>query len=74
MAKTNFKSNTRVNQLFEDLEKYLEFCIDYGYRYNEIDLYNWKSYAFQQFNKHTQGKYAKNMWDEDLRRFSTFRG
>lgn len=73
MAKPTFKSNSRVNQIFEDLEKYLEFCLDYGYRYNEIDLYNWKSYAFQQFNKHTQGKYAKNMWDEDLRRFSTFR-
>jgi hypothetical protein len=48
----------------------LEFCQDYGYRFNEADLYNFKSYAWQQFNKYSQGKNAKNMWDEDTRRFA----
>ena len=70
MAKITYKSNPRGIEIQEDLEKLLEFCQDYGYRYNEADLYNFKSYAWQQFNKYSQGKNAKNMWDEDTRRFA----
>ena len=70
MAKITFKSNPRVAEIQEDLEKLMEFCQDYGYRYNEADLYNFKSYAWQQYNKYSQGKNAKSMWDEDARRFA----
>ena len=70
MAKITFKSNPRVIEIQDDLEKLLEFCQDYGYRYNEADLYNFKSYAWQQYNKYSQGKNAKSMWDEDARRFA----
>ena len=68
MAKPTFQPNPRVRQIFEDLEKYLEFCQDYGYKYNEADLYNWKSYAYQQFSKAQQGKFAKDMWITDSSR------
>jgi len=68
MAKTTIKPNHRVTEIFEDLETYLEFCQNFGYRYNEADLYNFKSYAWQQYSKHAQGKNAKNMWTEDARR------
>ena len=70
MAKISIKSNPRVIEIQDDLEKLLEICQDYGYRYNEADLYNFKSYAWQQYNKYSQGKNAKNMWDEDARRFA----
>ena len=70
MAKITIKSNPRVIEIQDDLEKLLEFCQDYGYRFNEADLYNFKSYAWQQFNKYSQGKNAKNMWDEDTRRLA----
>ncbi len=73
MAKITIKPNARVREIFEDLEKLQEFCVDYGYRFNEADLYNFKSYAWQQFNKFSQGKNAKNMWTEDLRRFAGYR-
>ena len=73
MAKPTFKPNSRVHEIFEDLEKLMAFCQDYGYRYNEADLYNFKSYAWQQYNKFIQGKNAKNMWVEDARRFSGYR-
>ena len=73
MAKPTFKSNPRVDAIFDDLEQFLEFCQDYGYRYNEGDLYNFKSYAWQQFKKWHQGKNAKNMWAEDGRRFAGYR-
>ena len=68
MARPTIKPNHRVTQVFDDLEQYLRFCQDYGYRYDEKDLYNWKSYAYQQFNKFAQGKHAKDMWQQDARR------
>ena len=71
MAKPAIKPNPRVNELFDELEKFLGFCQDYGYRYNEADLYNFKSYAWQQYSKYSQGKNAKNMWDEDTRRLAS---
>ena len=67
MAKPVIKHNPKVTHLFDDLEKYLEFCRDFGYRYNEADLYNFKSYAYQQYNKFAQGKNAKDMWIQDRR-------
>lgn len=68
MAKPTFKPNPKVAELFDALDELREFCVDYGYRFNEADLYNFKSYAWQQYNKFTQGKNAKNMWTEDARR------
>jgi hypothetical protein len=68
MGKQYFKPNARALAIQDDLDKFLSFCQDYGYRYNEADLYNFKSYAWQQYNKFIQGKNAKNMWLEDARR------
>jgi hypothetical protein len=73
MPKINFKSNPVVNEIFDELEKLQEFCREYGYRFNEADLRNFKSYAWQQYTKYSQGKNAKNMWWEDARRFSGVR-
>ena len=70
MAKITIKHNPRVVEIFDELDKLREFCVDYGYRFNESDLHNFKSYAWQQYTKFSQGKNAKNMWDEDLRRLS----
>jgi hypothetical protein len=73
MAKPTFKPNPRMTEIFDDLDKFLEFCQEYGYRYHEGDLYNFRSYAWQQYSKYSQGKNAKNMWWEDARRFAGFR-
>lgn len=70
MAKHTFQPNHKVRQIFEDLEKYLEFCVDYGYKYDEATLYDMRSYVFRQFNKYMTGKPAKNSWDEDARRYA----
>jgi hypothetical protein len=70
MAKFVYKFNPKVTEIFNELEKFRDFCRNYGYRYNESDLYNFKSYAWQQYSKFTQGKRAKNMWNEDLARFA----
>ena len=73
MGKREYRPNPRALAVLEDLSNFLEFCRDYGYRFNETDLYNFKAYAWQQYNKFTQGKNATNMWDEDSRRFSGYR-
>ena len=73
MGKPVIRSNPVVVEIFAELDKFLVFCQDYGYRYNEADLRNWKSYAWQQYTKYSQGKNAKNMWWEDARRFAGFR-
>jgi len=67
MAKFQYQSNPRVTQIFEDLEKYLEFCKDYGYVYDEAELYNNKSFAYRQFTKYLLGKPAKDMWELDVK-------
>lgn len=65
MAKTQTQSNPRVQQIFEDLENYLEFCKDYGYKFDESTLYDMRSFAYRQYQKMTSGKPAKDQWMED---------
>ena len=64
MAKPTFQSNPRVHQIFDDLENYKEFCVDFGYKWDESTLYDMRSFSYRQFQKHTSGKPAKNNWDE----------
>ena len=68
MSKISFKPNPRVAQIFEDLEKYLEFCKDYGYKYDASDLYNQRSYVYRQYTKQTTGKEAKDQWLDAIQR------
>jgi hypothetical protein len=68
MGKQVYRPSARALAIHDDLNKFLDFCVEHGYRFNEGDLYNFKSYAWQQYNKFTQGKNTKNMWDEDARR------
>jgi hypothetical protein len=67
MSRYDRKPNNRVNQLFDDLEKYKAFCIEYGYRYDEADLYKDRSYVWRQYSKLLAGKPVKNQWDEMLK-------
>jgi hypothetical protein len=55
----------RIKQIFNDLENYLNFCKDFGYKYDEADLYNNRSYVFRQFTKFVAGKDVRDMWAID---------
>jgi hypothetical protein len=68
MAKNHYQSNPRVNQIFEDLEKYLEFCQDYGYKFDESTLYDMRSFAYRQHQKQLAGKWPKDCWQEAISR------
>lgn len=67
MYKGDRRSISQVNQIFDDLENYLNFCRDFGYRYDEAELYNNKSFVFRQFTKFISGKPAKDMWEIDAK-------
>jgi hypothetical protein len=64
MAKHNFQPNPRVRQIFEDLEAYLEFCQDFGYKFDESSLYDMRSYVYRQHTKQLTGKWPKDQWAE----------
>jgi hypothetical protein len=63
--KYNFQPNPKVHQIFEDLEKYKEFCVDYGYKFDESHLYDMKQFSYRQHTKQLAGNYPKNNWIED---------
>ena len=69
MARNKKSKNPRTEQVWEDLEAYRAFCVSHGYRFNEADLYNMRTYPFQQFNKFRNGKNCKDQWQFDLDRF-----
>lgn len=60
--------NMSTREIFQDLDRYRDFCRNYGYRFNEADLYNNKKYPYQQFRKFEAGKNAKDMWSIDAGR------
>lgn len=68
MSRPQFQSNPKVQQIFDDLEKYLEFCVEYGYKYDEANLYDMRSYPYQQYNKYISHKNFKNQWVDDAKR------
>ena len=68
MAKPQFKSNPKVNQIFEDLENYLAFCQDYGYKFDESTMYDMRVFSYRQHTKQLSGKYAKDNWVEAINR------
>ena len=67
MAKIQIKPNPRVHAIFDDLDKYREFCVDYGYKFDEATLYDMRSFAYRQHQKQLSGKYPKDSWAEDAR-------
>jgi hypothetical protein len=67
MANLNNKSN--VNQIFNDLDLYRDFCREYGYKFDERDLYSGQSYVWRQFQKAFAGKDVKDQWEVDFIRF-----
>ncbi len=67
MAKPDIKPNPRLKQIFEDLEKYLEFCKTFGYKFDESEIYSNKSFVYRQFTKYLSGKPVKDMWELDAK-------
>lgn len=65
MSKNDKKMNALVEQIFNDLHDYLNFCREFGYKYDESELYSNRSFAYRQYTKFQQGKAFKDMWEQD---------
>jgi len=57
------KLNLRTQRVFDDLDKYRNFCKEYGYRFDEADLYTNRSYVWRQYGKLLAGKEVKDNWE-----------
>jgi hypothetical protein len=70
MAKPVIQSNPALNQIFDDLEKFKEFCVDWGYKFDERALYDMRNYSYQQYSKYASNKNFKDQWSEDARKMN----
>ena len=68
MAKINFQSNPKVRNIFDDLDTYRAFCVDYGYKFDEATLYDMRSYVYRQHQKQLAGKPVKDNWEDEIGR------
>ena len=57
------RTKPEVTQIFDDLDKYREFCVSHGRVFNEAALYNERDRDFYDFLKFNERGYAKNMWN-----------
>lgn len=68
MGTLNMK-NKLVNKVFDDLDAYRNFCRDFGYVFNEKDLYK-RNTVWSQYERFKRGDRVVNNWEEDSRTMS----
>lgn len=61
--------NRNVNRVFNDLDDYREFCVTYGYVFDEKDLYKRNSPAYVQYERHRRSDPFTDHWAEDAANF-----
>lgn len=72
MAKHSFQPNPKVKQIFDDLDKYRQFCVDWGYKFDEAALYDMRNYSFQQYSKFVAHKNFKDGWADDAKKANPY--
>lgn len=55
------KMKPEVENIFDSLEKYREFCVTYGFVYNEAHLGNEKS-PWADYQRSLKGREPRNNW------------
>ena len=67
-TKDNIKMirNKKISQIFDDLDAYRNFCRDYGYVFDEKDLYR-RNTPYGQYERAKRGDYVTVQWAEDAR-------
>jgi hypothetical protein len=62
-------NNQNVKRVFNDLENFKAFCVEYGFVFNEADLYKRSAHAYSQYERVRRGEKIPNNWDIDERLF-----
>lgn len=58
-----------INEIFDELDAYRDFCREFGHVFDEAHLYNFKS-PYGQFERYRKGQRVTNNWKEDRRAFN----
>ena len=58
-----FRMKPEVTQIYDDLEKFKQFCVDHGRQFNEAALYNERDRDYFDFLRFKERGYAKNAWN-----------
>lgn len=74
MANNYIKTYTQstkptVDHIFDQLEKFQQFCVEYGHVYNPAHLNRENNPVFKEFIKYQKGKSVRNHWAEDAKKF-----
>jgi hypothetical protein len=68
MANTTKKTSS-INKIFNDLDRYRYFCREFGYRFDEADLYNIRTWGYKQFQRMLAGQRPRNQWEIDYAKY-----
>jgi hypothetical protein len=60
--------NKQINRVFDDLDAYRAFCVEYGFRFAEADLYK-RNGPYGQYERLRRGDYVRNNWQADYEGF-----
>ena len=66
---THMIKNKQVNRVFDDLESYRTFCVEYGFRFDEADMYK-RNTPYGQYERHRRGDPVRNNWQIDGAQFA----
>ena len=58
-----------VTKIYNDLDTYRDFCREEGFRFNEADLYNPKSYWGLYDRSLNRGLVIENQWEKGAKIF-----
>jgi hypothetical protein len=56
----------QMTKLFDDLDNYRKFCVEYGYVFNEAHLYKGDS-PWGQYSRWRRGERVVDNWKKDSR-------
>lgn len=68
----NYQQNTKpiVDKIFDDLERFQEFCVEFGHVCNPSVLYKENNGVYKDFLRYTtKGREPRNRWVEDAKKF-----
>jgi hypothetical protein len=68
-CKKYLRMSTEVTQIYNDLEELQLFCRQYGYPFNEADLYR-KDGVWGLMLRVQSGRNVRNQWSEELKRLA----
>jgi hypothetical protein len=62
-------TKSEVTKIFDELDRYRQFCVDYGFPYNEAHLGNEYS-PYGDFKRWQNGKFPRDNWGWMIRQGS----